>query len=116
MRGWGERGVVWGAWTVATVGVATAAQGATTADTMIYRSGLVLLIIGGTALIWCGAQRNARRVMEHQERMLALTARERQDYAEMGWRAAVLEMESTGSVSHEAHVVNFPRTHPRRGA
>lgn len=112
----GERAFGAGMFVAVAVGAAATTQGTLTGETKTFRAGIAILVLSCTALIWCGTRQAARRIMEQQRRLMALTEAERQEYAEMGWRAAVMDMGATGSASRDSNVVQMPRTSPRRGA
>lgn len=95
----------------AIVGIVFAVHGTITDRATTYRTGLVALVVGLAVTIDARGRRNTQRLMEHQTRTAALTMRERQQYAEMGWKAAKLDAlndEYTPEIAGGAQIVDLP--------
>lgn len=70
------------------VGLWSTMHGTITDTAITYRAGMAALLVGLSALIVMCAHRNTLRLMAHCDRLAQTDAQTRQQYAEMGWRAA----------------------------
>lgn len=96
---------------VTTAGGVLTAHGTLSDTAMTYRAGFAALLIGLAGLVLHRQHCYVHRLMEHQAKLAVLSAQERQQYAEMGWRAAQLDA-SGGDVIGSAQVVHLPSTRP----
>ncbi|MEV8394778.1 MULTISPECIES: hypothetical protein [unclassified Streptomyces] len=99
---------------IAVVGTALVTYGTVVDHLAMYRAGLASLLVGLIALADARNAHAERRLIMHQEAVARLTARERQQYAEMGWKAARLDaLEGNTGADENADIVRFPgtRTH-----
>ena len=110
----GDRFIGWGMLAVAVLGTVAAARGVATDVTSLYRTGVILLILGCSGLLMHQVRRLARRVMEHQKHLSDLGRADRQEWAEYGYRAGRYDPEA---VEEGAQIALLPCANPpRRGA
>ncbi|WP_399142258.1 hypothetical protein Q3A86_32985 [Streptomyces sp. NBUA17] len=97
----------------AIVGIALAAFGIIADRTTEFRSGMLILLVSSAAAVQLTQREHLRQAMAHTARVARLTARERQQWAEYGWRAAQIDAltEDTPETAGGAEVVGLP--HPR---
>ncbi|MFE5658314.1 hypothetical protein ACFQ9H_19255 [Streptomyces sp. NPDC056517] len=99
--------------TAAAVGAAMVAASAFTGHTGQFRIGLVVLLCGLTGVLCARASADTARLIAHQTAAARLTARERQEYVEMGWRAKEIDAATTTQLqSVDAEIVPMQRTTP----
>ncbi|MFD5838176.1 hypothetical protein ACFWHV_32205 [Streptomyces collinus] len=75
----------------AVVGIALALHGTFTDRAATFRAGMLTLVASSGLWIHTTGRINTQRIIEHQDRAARLTAQERQEYAQMGWKAARLD-------------------------
>lgn len=75
----------------AIVGIALALHGMITDRQLVYRGGMLALLASAAVAILVTSRVNTQEIMAHQARVARLTVRERQAYAEMGWKASRLD-------------------------
>jgi hypothetical protein len=94
----------------AIVGIVFAVHGTITERATTYRTGTIALLVGLGVAVDARSRLNTQRLMEHQSRTAALTMRERQQYAEMGYKAARLDAlsEDAPPIAGDAQIVNLP--------
>lgn len=93
------------------VGITLAAHGTITDQAATFRCGMLILLLSTAAALHMTSRANAREVMAHQVRVARLTAQERQQYTEIGWKAARLDAlaEDAPTAAGDADVVRLPR-------
>lgn len=78
-----------------------------------WRLGLVVLLCGLTGVLCARASADTQRLIAHQTAAARLTARERQEYMELGWRAKEIDAATTPQLqSVEADIVPMPAQRP----
>ncbi|MFF1483078.1 hypothetical protein ACIGZH_01955 [Streptomyces sp. NPDC058319] len=95
------------------VGITLALYGTIADRTPAFRVGVLTLLVSSAVALHLTSRANAAAVMAHQTQVARLTVQERQQYAEMGWKAARLDA-LTGQapeIEGGAEVVILPRTH-----
>lgn len=106
---WAQRAAAVLAIATTTVGVVLVAHGTLYETATLYRVGLAVLVIGLAWVLDRRSHRNMQRLMDHQARVARLAVHERQQYAEMGWRAARLEISGNKPVeTGDAKIVDLP--------
>lgn len=112
MRGQLATGV--GLGIAAAVGAALIARGAFTDDETSYRLGVGALLVSLACLVIHRSHCNTNRLIEHQTRLAVLTQQERQEWAERGYRAGVMDV-PPGQQPSDARIVPLrPTSAPRR--
>jgi hypothetical protein len=91
------------------VGIAFALHGTITDRASTYRIGMLTLFLSIGACLHLTSRYNTERLMVHQARVARLTAHERQQYTEMGWKAARLDADEEPPMLGDAEIVNLPR-------
>ncbi|MFD0078177.1 hypothetical protein ACFVIY_37750 [Streptomyces sp. NPDC127166] len=98
---------------LAAVGAALVIASTFTDHTGQWRIGLVLLLCGLTGVLCARASADTARLIAHQAAAARLTARERQKYVELGWRAKEIDTATTPQLqSVDAEVVAMPTQRP----
>lgn len=101
---------------VVAVGAALVVASAITEHTGQFRIGLVLLLCGLTGVLCARGSSDTSRLIAHQAAASRLTARERQEYVELGWRAKEIDAASMQlrpvESETEAEVVAMPIQRP----
>lgn len=97
----------------AVVGIALAAYGIIADRADAFRTGVLVLLISSAASVQLTQRENLHQVMAHQSHVARLTAQERQQWTEYGWRAAQIDAQTEGTpkTAGGAEVVALP--HPR---
>ncbi|WP_327162051.1 hypothetical protein [Streptomyces zaomyceticus] len=97
----------------AAVGAVLIAASTVTNHTGQFRLGLVAMLCGLTGVLCARASADTQRLIAHQSAAARLTARERQEYVEMGWRAKEIDAATTPQLqSVEAEIVQMPLQRP----
>jgi hypothetical protein len=92
----------------ASIGLATALHGTVADSSTSYRLGMILLLVGLAGIVEARVRINTYTLIEHQIDVARLSAQERQRFAEMGWRAAVLNAVPEQSNTAGGKVVDLP--------
>ncbi|WP_405674798.1 hypothetical protein OG292_02970 [Streptomyces sp. NBC_01511] len=93
---------------VTVVGAVLVTGGATGDHAAGYRIGLALFLVGLVWLIDVRNQKSSKVLMAHQVAVARMSARERQQYAELGWKAAALDALDGEERGGKAEIVRFP--------
>ncbi|MFJ7067548.1 hypothetical protein [Streptomyces sp. NPDC101115] len=98
----------------AAVGAALVVASTLTEHTGQFRIGLVLMLCGLTGVLCARSAADTERLIAHQTSAARLSARERQEYVELGWRAKEIDVASTQlqPVESDAEVVHMPLQRP----
>lgn len=99
--------------TCAVVGTALAVQGTFTDSPRAYRAGFLILLLALAGVIDTRNRINTQRLVEHATDVGRLSLRERQSFAEMGWKAALLSVEEP-TATGGAEIHEFPSARPPR--
>ncbi|GAA3374645.1 hypothetical protein GCM10017750_08890 [Streptomyces racemochromogenes] len=94
---------------IAAVGAALVLTSALNDHSGLFRAGLVPLLCGLAGAISARSHHDNVKLLAFQAQAACLTARERQRYTELGWRAAEINMRNTAEPEEPAgDVVPFP--------
>jgi hypothetical protein len=92
----------------AVVGIALAVHGTITDHAVTYRAGVVVLLLGLAGIIDARSRINTERLVEHATEVGRLSLRERQSFAEMGFKAALLSVDRKPAPTGGAEIHQFP--------
>ncbi|MEU0675420.1 hypothetical protein ABZ330_21515 [Streptomyces sp. NPDC006172] len=94
----------------AVVGIVLALHGAIADRSTTWRAGLLTLVSSIGVSIHLTSRYNTQKLMEHQAQTARLTARERQQYAQMGWNAHAIDAltEEPSETAGDAEVIRLP--------
>ncbi|MEU3289953.1 hypothetical protein [Streptomyces longwoodensis] len=92
------------------MGIALALHGTLMDRAATFRGGMLVLVTSAAALLYATSRLNVKTVLDHQEAMAHLTMRERQEYAQMGYRAREYMEWAKGApeAAEDADVIRFP--------
>lgn len=101
------------------VGITLALHGTLADCVFTFRTGMLIILVSAAVYLQMTSRANAREVMAHQARLARLSLQERQQYTEMGWKAARLDAltDDAPRAAGDADVVRLPRartTHQMR--
>lgn len=92
----------------AVVGIAFAAHGIVAECEATYRTGFVVLLVGLAGVIDARIRINTARLVEHATTVGRIGHGERQAFAEMGWKAALLCVDQKPAAPGGAEIHDFP--------
>lgn len=97
------------------LGTVLAAHGAVTDTAVTYRLGMLVVLLGVAGVLDARIGAKTRRLIEHQISVAKIGAQERQQWAEMGWKAAELSAAPAQS-DRGGKIVDMPtrRAHEMR--
>ncbi|MGW1587271.1 hypothetical protein [Streptomyces sp. NPDC002386] len=90
------------------MGTASAAHGIITECTTSFRTGFVVLLIGLAGMLDARIRINTARLVEHATTVGRISMSERQSFAEMGWKAALLSVDQKPPANGGAEIHEFP--------
>ena len=92
----------------AVVGTAFAVYGIATDSPNTYRAGFLVVLIALAGVLDARIRINTQRLVEHATNVGRLSTRERQAFAEMGWKAALLSVDTKPTATGGAEIHEFP--------
>ncbi|NJP71942.1 hypothetical protein [Streptomyces sp. C1-2] len=93
------------------VGIALAIHGVLADSALTFRPGILITLLSALAHLHMTSRANTREVMAHRAHLARMSAQERQQYTEIGWRAALLDAltEDAPTAADDAEIVHLPR-------